>query len=70
MGWGLRALEGTAVLTPFVGATLAGEGTRTLNLGGRLRTGEFQVELTGTINEADNNAASTYGLMLQGALLW
>ncbi|MCY3728592.1 MAG: hypothetical protein OXF97_06310, partial [Nitrospira sp.] len=69
-GWGLRALAGRAVLTPFVGVALAGENARTLNMGGRLRTGALQVELEGAIDDAANNKDVNYGLMLRGGLRW
>ena len=35
-GWRLRALDGTGVVTPFVGVALPGDATRTLRVGSRL----------------------------------
>ncbi|MCY4131254.1 MAG: hypothetical protein OXF39_01245, partial [Nitrospira sp.] len=69
-GWGLRALAGRAVLTPFVGVALSGENARTLNMGGRLRTSVWQVELAGQIDDAAPNEDVNYGVLLRGALRW
>ena len=51
LGYGLPALDGQAVLTPYGGLSLAGEGVRGYRTGVRLQLAEFTLNVEGTRRE-------------------
>ena len=48
LGYGLPALDGQAVLTPYGGLSLAGEGVRGYRTGARLQLAELTLNVEGT----------------------
>ena len=51
LGYGLPALDGQAVLTPYGGLSLAGDGVRGYRTGVRLQLAEFTLNVEGTRRE-------------------
>ena len=71
VGYGLGALGGRGVQTPYAGLSLAGDGARALRLGWRLALGpDAALSLEGTRREAANDDAPEHGLMLRASLRW
>ncbi|MDE2799108.1 MAG: hypothetical protein OXI94_10635 [Gemmatimonadota bacterium] len=64
-GWGIRALSGRGVMTPFAGISLLGRDENVLRLGGRVNSGKaFGLELEGR-RENGNTDGQVYELFLQ-----
>ena len=68
-GYGLSALGGHGLLTPYGGFSLAGDGTHHYRIGGRFEIGSaFNLSLEGERREPANDAAVEHGIMLRGQL--
>ncbi len=69
-GWRLLALDGTGVVTPFVGVALPGDATRTLRVGSQLTLASgLELTLQGTRQDRQG-VPSGYGLFLQVDRSW
>ncbi len=69
VGYGLGAVAGRGVLTPYGGLALSGGGERRYRLGTRLEVGpSFSVDLEGTRREG--TAGGDHGIMLQSTANW
>ena len=66
IGYGLPALHGQAVLTPYGGLSLAGEAVRGYRAGARLELAEFNLSLEGT--RRAGAGAADHGVTLSGGL--
>ena len=70
LGYGLPALGGRAVLTPFTGILLSGRGTKEFRTGARLRMASaLDLALQGTRRER-TGAAVEHGLALRASVRW
>ncbi len=69
LGWGVAALGGAGVLTPYGGAALADDGDRRYRLGGRLRVGRASLSLESNRWERPSGAPE-HGVFLRAALRW
>ena len=70
IGYGLSAVNGRGVLTPYGGLSLSDDGARDYRLGGRLEIGpSLMLSLDGKHSESATGAADL-GLMLRGAARW
>ena len=68
-GYGLSALGGHGLLTPYGGFSLAGDGTHHYRIGGRFEIGSaFNLSLEGERREPANDAAVEHGIVLRGQL--
>ena len=68
LGYGLSALGGQGLLTPYGGFSLAGEGAQSYRIGGRFEIGTaFSLSLEGERREAANDEPD-HGVMLRGEL--
>ena len=66
LGYGLGALGGHGLLTPYGGFALADEGSRRYRIGSRFEIAPaFNLSLEGDCREPANDAASDHGVMLR-----
>ena len=71
LGYGLSALEGHGLLTPYGGLSLVGDGDQSYRLGARLAIGSaFTVGLEGERWQRGADGAVDYGVMLGGQVSW
>ena len=69
LGYGLSALGGDGLLTPYGGFSLAGEGSQSYRLGSRFEIGSaFNLSLEGERRETASDDAAEHGVMLRGQL--
>ncbi len=70
LGYGLAALDGVGVVTPYSGAALADDGVRRYRLGGRFGLGAgLALSLEASRRESGSDMAD-HGIGLRGALRW
>ncbi len=71
LGYGLSALGGHGLLTPYGGFSLVGEGAQSYRLGSRLEIGPaFNLGLEGARWESAGDTGADHGVMLRGNLSW
>ena len=67
LGYGLSALGGHGLLTPYGGVSLVGEGAQSYRLGSRLEIGSaVTLGLEGERRERGSDGAVDHGVMLRG----
>ncbi len=70
LGYGLAALDGAGLVTPYSGAALADDGARRYRLGGRFGLGAgLALSLEASRRESGSDMAD-HGIGLRGALRW
>ena len=70
MGYGLTVLDGSGLVTPYVGMAVAEKGARAFRLGGRLSVGPaFSLSVEGERREESAGDAA-HGVSVNGALRW
>ena len=71
LGYGLSALGGHGLLTPYGGFSLAGEGSHRYRIGGRFEIGSsLNLSLEGERLEPAKDAAAEHGVMLRMQARW
>ena len=71
LGYGLSALGGHGLLTPYGGVSLVGEGAQSYRLGSRLEIGSaVTLGLEGERRERGSDAGVDHGMMLRGQVRW
>ena len=71
IGYGLGAAHGLALVTPYTGLGLAGDGAQWWRVGARWQLAPAaSVSVEGNLYEAAKNDEPAHGLMLRGALRW
>ena len=69
LGYGLSALGGQGLLTPYGGFSLAGEGSQRYRIGGRFEIGSsLNLSLEGERRKPANATAAEHGVMLRGQM--
>ena len=71
LGYGLAALGGHGLLTPYGGFALAGEGSQRYRIGGRFEIGSsLDLSLEGARRAPANDAPAEHGVMLRMQARW
>ena len=71
IGYGLGAAHGLALVTPYTGLGLAGDGAQWWRVGARWQLAmAASVSVEGSLYEAAKDDEPAHGLMLRGALRW
>ena len=71
IGYGLGAAHGLALVTPYTGLGLAGDGAQWWRVGARWQLAPAaSVSVEGNLYEAAKDDGPAHGLMLRGALRW